>query len=246
MKKLSIRICMALTITAGSVPNAYAEDAVGGITAPTGIITIDTNSYGEQFRVTVVGQFVDLPDGQAFTLCLIGKDPSLPKFDSKECYGFIHHTDRAFSRTFNLPQKYQLEASAGLFGSLKFNSTQTSSVIFATSFNDVFVCQLKKTCKTPKPSPVASSPSTSSSSISRYSDGYKLINQPPSTLKALGFYGYFSANKKMTKSNAKRFCDYFVRQSSLRSDYFDGFSSKEMTTFLEGCMAAALKIPYGK
>lgn len=245
-RKYSIAMLGSLSLALLLSPEASAVDSTNGVATPTGSISFNLNSDGEQYRVTVEGQFTNLPDGKPFSLCLIGKDPSSPKLDTKECYGFVHRTDKPFKSVFNLPEKYLLEAMAGLFSPLTFESTQTSNVVFASLINETYVCQAQKTCKTSKPAPSTKDTASSSTITSRYADGYKLSNQPPAKLKALGFYGYFSSNKKMTKSNATRFCQYFIRQSSLRSDYFDGLNPKEMATFLQGCTAAALKIPYGK
>lgn len=246
-KKQSMLVAGFLLLISLLLPNASATELTNSVSTPIGSITINNNYYGEQFRVTVEGQFSDLPDGKAFVLCLIGRNPSLPKSESEECYGFIHRNDRGFRGVFNLPEKYQLEASARLIdSSIIFTSTQTSDVVFATLLNKNYICQKQKSCKKPKPEPDVEKTINSVSNASRYVDGYKLINQPPAKLDALGFYGYFSANKRITNANAAKFCKYFVRQSSLRSNYFDSFSSRELQTFLQGCVAAAIKIPYGK
>lgn len=243
-RKLVIGVICALISTSIFPSLAFAEEKGTVLDIPSTTIKLVYHSNGYPMKVTVAGTFGKAPDGFTY-LCLIGKDPNSPKTDSKECFGIAVHSDAPFNVDYEFPAKYNLEAQMSLFSPLTFTGQSNGVATVATIVNDDFLCQKNKTCK-PETSVTSSASKSKSSNVSRYTDGYKLINASPAALKAAGFYGYFSSNKKMSKANATRFCQYYVRQASLRTDYFDGFGTKEMSTFIQGCAAAAVKIPYGK
>ena len=225
-----------------------------GNSIPTGSIELVNDSKGVPVRASVLGKFKDIPIGTQVEVCLKGRNPSDPSNESSNCVPGVVKSDLTFTGEIALPKSYFLEASVTLpkGQNLGFGPELALSATFATEENLVYECQnFQSGClSNPQTTPVTKSKSTgvkkTSDNKSKYSEGYRLINAAPSSLRSAGFYSYFSANKKMTKANAIRFCQNYLRIAYLRTDYFDGWGTNALSTFVQGCAAAAVKIPFGK
>ena len=216
-----------------------STEIMKGFESPKGTITLKKDAKGVPYRAILSGELLSIPVGLQIYMCLVGNDPSNSAEDTKDCKQFKVSDSRKFSYEFNLPAKYFLSATVAVDAPYGFDTNLSPVTTFAYEENATYECQNHLSgCLTKS--------QKASLNKSKYSEGYSLINASPSSLKSAGFYSYFSASKKMTKVNASKFCQSYFRTATLRTDYFDGWGSTAISTFLQGCTAAAMKIPYGK
>lgn len=215
-----------------------ASDMPKLVDKPNAEILLQDDFYPPKVQVTL--SFGDVLEGFA-TVCLVGKNPTDTLTHSRDCLAIKIKSNMQNTLQFKYPEKYALDVEIQLPAGSIFKDTGLSKSVLVSTTNSNYSCQLQKKCKA-APTPALSKPSNASI----YADGYRLISASPETLRQADFYSYFSANRKMSKNNATRFCQSFVRLLSIRTDYFDALTSKQVTTFIQGCAAAAVKIPYGK
>lgn len=212
-----------------------------GYSVPTGSMKLVNDSKGVPVRASILGKFSDILAGTQVVVCIKGTNPSDPSTDGSKCASALVKSDLTFTAEIALPPSYFLEASVILPSgqNLGFGPEMLRSATFASDENPVYECQNHLSgCLTKA--------QKASLNKSKYAEGYSLINASPASLKSAGFYAYFSANKRMTKANATKFCQSYIRTAALRTDYFDGWGANAISTFIQGCAAAAVKIPYGK
>ena len=198
------------------------------------------DSSGNYSSGTVSGTIQKLPAGTSINICLKGHNPSNSSEDFLQCRSVGVDKNGSYSLLFSIPQvwniHYYIESLASPFEIGNIGTTAT----YGDWENSKYACQNTAIgCLTAK--------QKASLNTSHYSQGYSAVkNATIGELKALNFFKFFSPNKKLTSLNASKWCNQVLRLSMLRSGAFDGLGPNALSTWLKGCTAAALKIPYTK
>ena len=192
------------------------------------------DAQGNYTSATITGSFLKLPAGTAVTVCLEGKNPSNPSQNTSDCTSTQSDSTGSYSQNFSLPPLWSFIYYARLTAPFSIRNGQS----YGGWENPKYECQNSK-CYTPN--------ELAQASKSHYSQGFSAVkNATLGTLKSLNFFKFFSPNHRLTPSNANSWCNQVLRNSMLQTSAFDGLTQNALNTWVQGCIDAAVKIPYSK
>jgi hypothetical protein len=189
------------------------------------------DSKGLYSTANTSGVIKGLPQGVYFSLCVSGENPSNPKANTSNCQTLQVDAEGLFKATLPIPQTWRVSANLSLPKPYEF----LVDAKIADWENSAYACQNSGGC--------LSKAQLASANKSRYSEGYDTIRKATlSSLRTLNFFGFFSPNHKLTKQNAVSWCNQVVNMLP----FHGGWGPNAISTWVQGCTAAAIKIPYNK